>query len=137
MRRTTGTLAHLKRCLAELLDLWCRHKVLPVKTVVVGCQQLASALAYMHSSAVCAAHLDLHAANVMVTRDGAAWKIIDMGCASHMFDQDGNSVQLDSLRCVPRPSTSALHVLPPGPSSAVMPTKSTMGTMHFMQACIA
>lgn len=72
--------------------------MLPIQTVVVGCQQLASALAHMHSPGVSAVHQDLHAANVTVTRDGSAWKIIDMGCASLMYDQDGNSVQFDRLR---------------------------------------
>lgn len=89
----------------------CNSKRVPGKMVVVGCQQVASALAHMHSTAVGTVHQDVHAKNVTSTRDSSSWKLIDMGCASQMFHDDGNPVLLNHLTYALL-QTSALTRLP-------------------------
>lgn len=48
---------------------------------VVMLQQLAAALAQMHQHYL--VHQDLHAANILLTQDGSACKISDLGSAQY------------------------------------------------------
>ena len=56
--------------------LLCR---LSVRQVVVGCHQLASALAATHSKGI--VHQDVRPHNIMDTMDGSTWKLVDFGNA--------------------------------------------------------
>ncbi len=59
----------------------CRFYSIPIRILVVGLQHIAAALSLMHAQPRPIVHLDLHAANIMVSLDGSSWKIIDLGCA--------------------------------------------------------
>ena len=65
--------------------------------MAVGGQQLASALSYLHSDEQGLVHQDLHAGNIMVSCDGSAWKLIDMGNASPISSPQ-NELYLPYLR---------------------------------------
>ena len=58
--------------------LWCRFTV---REQVELLQQVASALAELHACGV--VHQDLHAGNVLQSRDGLHYKISDLGSAAY------------------------------------------------------
>lgn len=66
--------------------------MLEAKVVVKNILAMASALQWMHKKGL--VHQDLHAGNVLQSRDGQQWKLVDFGIAAWSHQPDGSPTQV-------------------------------------------